>query len=160
MKVRNIGAYIAPRFSKVETDVTAGGAGDATEVDGAWIDTDGFFSAQVAVFYSATLAQDETLSIAANYQDATASDGTGAADYGAVYANAVVATGDTGGSTETGVVTFDVDFLGGTQGAADGTTANQYGRIQFTPDLSAGSTDTAKLYAVLILGGAEDQPAS
>lgn len=160
MQVRNIGAYITGRFCAAEADALAAGTGDATETSGAYIDRQGFHSAKVMVFYTATLAEDKTLSIASNLQDASASDGTGVADYGAVYANAVVATGDTGGSTETGVIEYDIDFLGGTQGAADGTVANRYIRIQFTPDLSATGTDTAKLYGVVILGGAEDVPAS
>lgn len=158
MRVRNIGAYIAPRFGGF-VNATAAGAGDATEVDGVWIDRQDFFSASVVLSYTATLQQAETLTLVSNVQDASDSSGTGAADYGAVYASAVVATGDTGGSTEVGAVKYNVDFLGGTQGAADGTAADRYIRVQFTPDLSASGTDTADVMAVVILGGAEDAPA-
>jgi hypothetical protein len=158
MQIRNIGAYIAPRYAG-SVAVTAGGAADGAEVDGIWIDTDGFFSARVVVGYTTTLADAESLTLAANVQDATASDGTGAADYGAVYASAVQVT-SSGGTTETGQAVFDIDFLGGTQGAADGTPMNRYMRVQFTPTMSASGTDTARVSAYVILGGAVDQPAS
>ena len=152
MQVRNIGAYIAPRHAGA-VSITAGGAGDGTEVDGGWIDVQGFYSAQVVLHYTTTLADAESLTLAANVQDASDSSGTGAADYGAVYASAVQVT-SSGGTTEIGQAKFDIDFLGGTQGAADGTTMNRYMRVQFTPTLSASGTDTAIVGAVVILGGA------
>jgi hypothetical protein len=145
---QGVAELLAARHSSAGVDVTAAGAGDNVEVDGAWIDRSGLLSGKAVVVYTATLAQGETLSIAANAQDADDSSGTGAADYGAALTSTVVATGDTGGSTETGVVELDFDLMG----------ARGFLRLQFTPDLSASGTDTAELAAVWILGGADEQP--
>jgi len=146
--MNNVGALLAARYAKAGVDVTAGGTGDATEVDGAWIDRRGFNSVKVVINYTATLAATKTLAIAANLQDASASDGTGAADYGDALASTVQATGATGGSTETGVVELDFDVSG----------ADRYIRIQFTPDLNASGTDTAELGAIYILAGSTENP--
>lgn len=144
----DIGANLAAKYAVAGTDVTAGGSGDGTEVDGAWIDMQDFGSSKIVIAYTATLADGETLSIAANAQDATDSSGTGAADFGTAYSSTVVATGDTGGSTETGVVELDLDV----------TEANRYVRVQFTPTMSAATTDTAELAAVYVVGGADRNP--
>lgn len=147
MNAQGIAETLAARFAAVSS-ATAAGTGDATEVNGAYIDRQGFSSLKVVIAYSTTLAQTKTLSIAANLQDATTSGGTGVADFGDAMASTVVATGDTGGSTETGVVELDFDISG----------ADQYVRVQYTPDLNASGTDTATLSAVYILGGAQVQP--
>lgn len=141
-------ALLAARYAAAGVDVTAAGSGDATEVDGAWIDRRGYNSIKVVIPYTATLAESETISVAANLQDASASDGTGAADFGTALSSTVQATGDTGGSTETGVVEMDFDVSG----------ADRYVRIQFTPDLSASATDTAELAAVYVLAGSNENP--
>lgn len=147
MNAQGIAETLAARFAAVSS-ATAAGTGDATEVNGAYIDRQGFSSLKVVIAYSATLAQAKTLSIAANLQDATTSGGTGVADFGDAMASAVVATGPTGGGTVTGVVELDFDISG----------ADQYVRVQYTPDLNASGTDTASLSAVYILGGAQVQP--
>lgn len=146
--MQNMGALIGARYASAGVDVTAGGAGDATEVNGAWIDRRGFQSVKVVIVYTTTLAAAATLSIAANLQDASDSSGTGAADFGDAYASAVQATGESGGSTETGVVELDFDV----------SAADRYIRIQFTPNLSASGTDVAEIAAVYIVGGSADQP--
>ncbi len=148
--MQDAGALIAARYGAAGIDATAGGAGDATEVDGAWIDRRGFSSLKVVIAFTATLAQAATLSIAANLQDASDSSGTGAADHGTALASAVRATGGTGGSTETGVIELDFDL----------SAADRYVRIQFTPDLSAANTDVAELAAIYVLAGATDNPVS
>jgi len=158
MKARNVGAGIAGRFGGTVA-VTAGAGSDGAEVDGNWIDIKGYSSAKVVVAFAATLADTESITLAANVQDASASDGTGAADYGAVFASTLMVTSD-GGTTEIGQAEFDIDFLGGTQGAADGTCADQYIRVQFTPTMSASGTDTAVVTAVVVLGGADVEPAT
>ena len=144
---RNIGGFIKSVASGA-VDVVAAGAGDASEDSGAWIDRQGYLSGKLVISYEAVLAATETLSIAANIQDATDSSGTGAADFGTAFANAVVATGQAGGSTERGTVEIDVDL----------NLANQYLRSQVTPDLSASATDTAIITATFILGGAQELP--
>ena len=72
------------------------------------------------------------------------------ADYGDAVAATVVATGETGGSTETGVAVATFDVSG----------ANRYIRLQFTPNASASGTDTAAIQAVAILGGQKRNPPS
>lgn len=146
---RDIGAQITGRAAGA-ADVTAAGSGDNTEVSGPYIDRRGFLSAKLVIHYKAVLQQDETISIAANLQDADSTGGSGLGDFGNAVANAVQATGGAGGSTEEGVVELDVDLSG----------AKQYVRAQFTPDLSASGTDTAIVSAVLILGGADVIPAA
>lgn len=147
MNAQGIAETLAARFAAVSS-ATAAGTGDATEVNGAYIDRQGFSSLKVLISYSAVLAATKTLSIAANLQDATSSAGAGVADFGAAMASTVVATGATGGSTETGVVELDFDISG----------ADQFVRVQYTPDLSNTGTDTASLAAVYVLGGAQVQP--
>ena len=135
--------------------VTAGGAGDNAEASGPYVDRQGSDygpaqSAKLVITYAATLAAGATMTIAANIQDATASDGTGVDDFGTAYAAATIATGETGGSTETGTVEFDFDLSG----------ANRYLRSQITPNLSAANTDTAHISATWVFFGAEKAPIS
>ncbi|EHJ49501.1 hypothetical protein DFW101_3505 [Solidesulfovibrio carbinoliphilus subsp. oakridgensis] len=147
MNAQGIAETLAARFAAISA-ATAGGTGDATEVDGAYIDRQGFSSLKVIIAYTATLAATKTLTVAANLQDATSTAGAGVADFGAALATAVVATGPTGGGTVTGVVELDFDVSG----------ADRYVRVQYTPDLTATGTDTATLSAVYVLGGAQVQP--
>lgn len=146
--MNNVGALLAARYAAAGVDVTAGGSGDNTEVNGAWIDRRGFNSLKVVIPYTTTLTEAATLSIAANLQDASASDGTGAADYGTALASTVQATGGAGGSTNTGVVELDFDVSG----------CDRYVRIQFTPNLSAANTDVAEMGAAYILAGSTENP--
>ena len=66
----DIGELITPQACGHATP-TAAGSGDATEVDGAWIDRLGYSSAKLVIYYSATLTEAKTLSLAANMQDAS-----------------------------------------------------------------------------------------
>lgn len=146
---RDIGSYLSSVNALIANTVTAGTGADGAEQNGLWNSHIGFLSGKLVIAYSATLAQAETLTIAANLQDATALAGTGAADYGDAFAAAVVATGDTGGSTENGTVELNVDL----------SSARGYVRAQVTPTLSAVGTDTVDLAAILVLGGAAEYPA-
>jgi hypothetical protein len=139
------GAYIAGRYGATGT-LTAAGAGDNTEVNGEWIDRRGFHSLTVFLGYTTALTATKTLSLAANIQDATDSSGTGAADFGTPYPATVQATG---AGTVKGVrkLTFDLRM------------AASHVRVQFTPDLSHSGTDTATVWAIYVLGGAESLPA-
>lgn len=140
-------ARIAARYATEGVDIVAGGAGDNTEVDRAYVDRRGFASLKAVIAYTATLQAGETLKIAANLQDDA--DGAGAGtDFGDALASTTVATGPGGGGTRTGVIELDFDLSG----------ANRYTRLQFTPNLSASGTDVAELSAVYILAGATDDP--
>lgn len=149
------GAYCRTARVTGNNTATAGGSGDNTEVNGAYIDrklddVGMAMSAKLVINFTTALAADETLKFAVQMQDATASDGTGVADYEDAVAATVVATGESGGSTETGTVEIDVDLSG----------ANQFVRAQITPDLSRGATDTAAWSATLVLFGDKYQPSS
>lgn len=131
----------------------AAGTGDATEVDGPWIDRLGFLSALAVVAGRTTLTEAATLSVAFNLQDA-ADDGSGApdtgtiADFGTAHTAAVAATGGTGGSTEEVCVQERFNLAG----------AKRWIRVQHTPNLSAGATDTSTLAVVVVMGGANELP--
>lgn len=143
---RNIAAEIAARTSDLVSLTTAN---DGSEIDGGYVDRQGYESAALVIFYEAALTEGETLSIAANVQDDA--DGAGAgADFGDALANAVVATGGSGGSTERGTVRIPINLSG----------AKRYIRAQYTLSLSAGSSDTVLGCAAFILGGAQEVPTS
>lgn len=151
VEIANIGSKIAVVRAAANTAATAGGTGDNTPVTGVIIDRAALnwpTSGVVAIPFTATLAAAATLSVAITVQDG---DNDALSDAGtfASRANAVVATGPSGGGTVTGTVELDVNFAG----------AKRYVRVNFTPDLSAGSTDTAALSGVVAFGGQRRLPA-
>lgn len=150
-EIENIGGKIAVRRAAANTAVTAGGGGDATAVTGVVIDRAALGwpqSCVVAIPFTATLGQGETLSVAATLQSSEASDLSSPATNGTL-ADGVVATGPSGGGTVTGTVELDVNLSG----------AGRYVRASFTPNLSRANTDTAALSAVIAFGGAIRLPA-
>ena len=146
-RLRDIGALISPRGGGAAR-ITAAGAGDNTEVNGPWIDRTGFESVMASVAWRTTLTAAKTLAIAGNLQDATSAAGAAAADFGTALASIVVSTG---AQTTLDGVTRIGDF--------DLSDARQFIRLQFTPDLNAGSADIGDLAGQLILGGAVETPA-
>lgn len=149
---KNIGAALVSRISSAGIDAVAAGAGDDTEAVGAIIDLDSIGnpqSAKAIIAYTTTLADTETLSIACDVDHGAASDLADAAQFLAGQASTVVETAS-GAQTLTGVVELDVNLSG----------AKRYIRLQFTPDLSASSTDTAELAAVWVFGGFRELPAT
>ena len=153
----DIGAYIAGRFQNIVAAVAAG-AGDAVEMDGVFVDGRSYHSAKLIVAFEAVLAAAATLSIAANLQHADDLAGTNAEDFGPAFANAIVATGAGGGSTERGVVELNVNLIGDLV-SSNVAVFRGFLQGQATPDLSAGSVDTADIAMVLVLGGADVLPA-
>ncbi len=154
----DIGAHLAARANGA-VFATAAGTGDATEVDGTFLDRTGFLTCVAIITWEATLADTETLSIAANLQDASDGAGAGAADYGPAFANAIVGTGLTGGTTERGVVVLEINLIADAVPAGDIRVCDQFVRIQFTPDLSASGTDTAVISGTIVFAGADTLPA-
>lgn len=139
-------------YALASTSATAGGSGDATEVDGATIDTASLPARPNGVVFfvpvTATLAATKTLTITANLQDSA--NGSTWADI-TDPAVLLTLTGDTGGSTETGCVKLGYDL----------SRARQYVRIQATPDLNATGTDTAVMGAgTAVFTGLDTAPAS
>lgn len=146
----NGGAYSRSAFVAINKTATAAGTGDATEVDGAWVDRKPsdvgvFQSAKLVIPYTASLTADKTLAFGVQFRDATDSSGTGAADYGDAIASTVVASAT---GTNTGTVEVDIDLAA----------AREFVQAQITPDLSATATDTVEWAAVLVLYGADRQP--
>lgn len=145
-----VGEQLAGVFALIPALITAGAGNDGVEVDGASIQRTGLSggpgnSAKFLIPYSTTLADTETLTVAANIQDSPA--GSSWTDFGTAFASAVLHT-SSGGSTHTGVVELDVDL----------TAADDYIRIQVTATLSASGTDTVSLGAVAVIGGQQEQP--
>lgn len=148
MGSRDINSEIAVRRAAANTAVTAGGGGDNSAVTGVIIDRASLGWAEslvVAILFTTTLASAQTLSVGWTLQhgeDSGLSDAATLASAGA----AVVATG---AGTVAGQLEAGVSLRG----------ARRYVRLNFTPDLSAGSTDTAALSAALVFGGANRLPA-
>lgn len=126
----------------------AAGTGDNTAITGATINRLGYDSVQFAIVAKAVLADAKTLSIAASYQESA--DGSNWDTAVVLQAPTVALTGGTGGSTEIGVVKFDLPLV----------TKKQYVRFNFTPDLNATGTDTFQVGAVAVLGGPDKLPAA
>ena len=155
--VHNGGANVRSARGSGNQQATAGGSGDATEVNGSWVSrasNKGIAqSMKIIVSYSAVLAAGATLKFAANLQDAIDVSGTGAADYpsdGQAIPSTTAATGGAGGTTETGTFEIDID-LGG---------AREFVRAQVTPDLSAANTDTLNFSLVYLFFGDQRGPST
>ncbi len=145
--LHDIGALLESKFGG-HVSVTAGGGNDAAEQSGSWINLDSAETAKAIITYTTTLAENETLDLAANMEDADDNSGTNNADYGSAAAQVTVATGGTGGTTETG--TFELDF--------NLREANAYGRLMWTPTMSASSADTADMTVTWVLSGQDEFP--
>lgn len=145
--------YIRPEAAMLTQSITAGGAGDGVEVDGEEIDRkitpDIPLSMAVVLMFDTTLAQDETLTATVQVQDAEVSGGP-YADFDDPIDFGTMATGPTGGGQVIGASKQGIDISG----------ARQYLRIQVTPDLSAGATDTAAVTGLCIMGGFDKIPPS
>jgi hypothetical protein len=147
----NIGAFIAAVNTGVAYNSVAAGSNDNTEKAGAIIDRAAHktpLSMSLLIQYLAVLAATKTIKVGYRIEHGNDSALADTADFASL-TPAVAATGGAGGSTESGVVKFDID-LGG---------AKRYLRINVTTDLSATSADTANAAAVAVFGGEDVVPA-
>lgn len=142
---RDDAALLTPRFCAVETSLTAGGAGDNTEITGGQIDlrdafgTKRFGSLTLVLTARATLTAAQTLALkAVRFEH---SDDASAWSEMKAGATTLTMTGPEGGGTVTGEAVLGCNLL----------EAKRFVRAKFTPDLSAGATDTAKVSAVYVL---------
>lgn len=142
--IADIGKYIKAASCN-GVSIVAAGTGDNTALTGATIDRLGYGSAEFVIAYKTTLASTQTLSFAAEYQ--LSSDGSSWDTAVSLQAATVARTGAV--TAGQGIVKFDVNMEG----------FKRYIRFNFTPDLSASSTDTAVVYGTAILGGADLLPA-
>lgn len=153
IQAKDYGSYLSAVLGIANKAVTAAGAGDAAYEAGAIQDMQALdhpLSGLAVIPYTTTLAQAATLTMKVKLEHGDDSGLSDAADYafkvtGGEVSKGVVATGDTGGSTETGVVTQRFDLSG----------LKRYFRLSVYVDLSAGSTDTVSYGSALVLGGLE-----
>lgn len=138
---------------------TIGTTADASEKTGTIIDRQSpnnlRFSCKAALSYYASLAAGNTVTLKMNLQHSDTTASSDFADYDdkdGSTANSVTAgtTGSTAAQTPSGVLTADFD-LG---------MAKRYIRLQATPTLSGGSTesDDVDIAGVVIFGGGEVLP--
>ncbi|HVJ44729.1 MAG TPA: hypothetical protein VM639_24745 [Dongiaceae bacterium] len=132
-------------------DVTAGATPDNHNVTGLAIDRETMHlppAAVLAVYFEAVLGAAKTLAIK-NVSIQHSDDGaTNWATYLTLTDPGVVATGQSGGSTERGQVQNSVNLSG----------AKRWVRTMFTPDLSATNTDTCEVMSSLIFTGFDTIP--
>jgi len=153
VNIFDIGKHIQGAAATQHVAAVAAGSGDNAYVDGQEFDLQSFeqrpVSAAIIVLYEAALAQTETLSLKTKVEDDIE---TGMATDLAVYAydgaevdHGVVATGETGGSTEIGALVRSV-HLGGVR---------RFFRFSVHQDLSASGTDTNQLMTAVVFFSGE-----
>jgi len=144
---KNVASLLTLRPASGFVSVTAGGAGDAVAVNGIIIQRSLIgmpYNAALVLAYTTTLSASQSLSFTvAKIQDSA--DGVTFADYQAFAAPGSVATG-------AGTVQSVVELAADLRGARD------YIRAVFTPDLSAGATDTATIIGLWAFAGFDRLP--
>lgn len=155
----DIGSQITVKRAAANTSVTAGSSTtDNVEVNGVYIDrlsNEVFLSGKVAISVSSSLGAGNTISVTSNVQHSSVSS-SGWADYAyaqqgsttVAYSETFGSTSSTAGQSISDVAEYDVDL-----GAA-----KRYIRVQFTPNMSASSAETATLAAMMVLGGGDFRP--
>lgn len=146
----NIGGYVGAKRASDNVAVTAGGAGDNTQVVGQIIDRQALslpLSILVLILWKTVLAAAATLTLKSVLIEH--GDDSALAD-AATYATLETAGGtavatSAGGGTVRGESKYSVDLNG----------AKRYIRIKYTPDLSAANTDTAELSSCFVTGGSD-----
>lgn len=145
-RVHNIGAYISQEKAIDNTALTAGGAGDNTEVSGQIIDRLAYGDPQsvaILVAWKATLAASKKLSLkSVKLEHGDASNLSDAANF-ATPADVDVKVDGGSGGTYHGCQKYSVNLAG----------SKRYVRLKITPDLDASATDTATIAAAFVFGG-------
>lgn len=131
--------YISLADGSALTDATAAGTGDATAINGAWLDARAYSACKVGAIYVTALTAAKTLTLACIVQTASDSSGTGATTLATLTSKVVTATGN-------GVHLFPEAVL------LDKSTNLGFIRTVLTPDLSHTGTDTATVGAFFVLG--------
>lgn len=134
--------------------IVAAAGNDGVEIDGNYVSRLGSnqglpLSGKLIISWTAELDDTETLTIAANLQDADDNAGAGVADYGDAFASAIVVTA-TSDAFYRGVVELDFDLSG----------AREFIRDQITANLSASADDTVAISSIFVLGGDRKSPAA
>jgi hypothetical protein len=164
---RNIAALIDPKsVLNAAYTWTAGGASDSITFTSSSVDRESLstgslpLSADVEVYYAATLGSGQTLSLYWDLQDSP--DGTNFSDF-ATEASTVIATGPSGGGVVSGVARMTVQSTADNPVPGPGVKlggARRYLRFLGVPHLSRTGTDTAVVQAIgIVLGGFDVLPA-
>lgn len=146
----DIHSVVTARLASAIAAITAAGAGDNTAIVGLAIDRAALgmpLNADIVLAYDATLAAAATLTLKTVKVEDSA-DGASWADYATFTDPGVVATGPGGGGTVRGQFRLGVNL----------SSARRHVRVGFTPDLSAGAADTARVLALLVLAGFDALP--
>ena len=161
---KNLGALIDTKsLLSAPYSWTAGGASDSisftsSSVNRAALSTGSLpLSADIEVFYSATLGSGQTLSLSLNLQ--TGPDNSTWTDL-VTEASTLVATGPSGGGLVSGVFRMTVATANNPAPATPGVglgNAQSYLRVAGIPHMSRTGTDTAILQAIGITFGGFDQ---
>ncbi|ODT13079.1 MAG: hypothetical protein ABS57_19755 [Mesorhizobium sp. SCN 65-12] len=152
---RDVAHLLTARLATAFTALTAGGAGDNTNINGIAIDRfvggSLALNAEILLAFTATLAATKAL-LLKGVKIWHGDDGVNWAvdPYASIVDPGQVAVGAAGGSTEKGVFKLGVD-LG---------SAKRFIRVDFTPDLNAANTDTGTVVAILNLAGFDRLPAA
>lgn len=155
---RDIGSLIDVKPLSSLLAWTAGSGEDSVTFTGTVIDREAFATgslpntADIDVWYSATLGSGHTLALGLDVQ--SSADDTNFSDY-ATEASTVVATGPAGGGTVSGVYRMQVPSTNAPSGhpGIDLSGAQRYLRPLIVPHLSATGTDTAQILAIGVFGG-------
>lgn len=142
--MRNIGAFISPKFGGDHYQVVAGGGVDGVAQNGDAVDRRGHLSCNIAIPMTAVLASTETASTVVQLQD-SADGSTNWADYG----DASPAKLMTDAVNESDILDYDVDL----------SAAKAFIRTVTTTTMSAGATDTVEVMQVVTLGPKDENPA-
>lgn len=138
-----------------QTAVTAGGAGDATEVNGKTLDRTLFTnvteSLAAIVFGVTTLAAAETLTIAANWEEADSDFATNKRDVpdADVIAATVVRTGAATAKGFFAILPLNLQLV-----------TKNFIRVVWTPNLSRAGTDTATVMSSYLFAAPQESPAA
>ncbi|SRR5579871_1012993 len=161
---KNLGALIDTKsLLSAPYSWTAGGASDSISFTSSSVDREGLStgslprSADIEVFYSATLGSGQTLSLSLDVQNSP--DNSTWTDY-VTEASTVIATGPSGGGLVSGVARLTVTNSDNPAPATPGVSLNgalRYVRVAGIPHLSRTGTDTAIIQAIGITFGGFDQ---
>lgn len=164
---RNMAALIDPKsVLSPAYPWTAAGASDSITFTSSSVDREGLstgslpLSADIEVYYAATLGSGQTLSLYWDLQDSA--DNTNFSDY-RTEASTVIATGPSGGGAVSGVARMTVQASADNPVPGPGVplgSARRYLRFLGVPHLSRTGTDTAVIQAIgVVLGGFDTLPA-
>ena len=154
---KGIGAFILGVNGLDPNVVVAGSGADGTEQFGTALDrlalgtlTRLYFSCLVSVVVTAVLAATDTATIVAKLQESVDLAFTAPIDFEdpnntVAATGTLVLTGGGGGTTERGVLQFNVNLM----------TAQRFLRVAVTPTLSAATVDTAAIAGEIVFGGAD-----